>query len=194
MKKGFEVFKDGVNLRERKVKRGYLRQEEMNQVIMLASVHQLLMGIRSLHGVGDKEPAWLKFEKSGIITKEQIKYLKMATTYQRKFLDSFVEGNLDRKTKEVIAKRIAKWELRVADDYQIKKLEKMLSKCGERTLTLGEFHSLIDGKLYAECKGCAKNRNECKLRDFYEANFVPPVDDLGKIESGEVACNCESSY
>lgn len=74
------------------------------------------------------------------------------------------------------------------------KLEKMLSKCGERTLTLGEFHSLIDGKLYAECKGCTKNRNECKLRDFYEANFVPPVDDLGKIESGEVACNCEYSY
>ena len=35
----------------------------MNQVIMLASVHQLLMGIRSLHGVGDKEPAWIKFEK-----------------------------------------------------------------------------------------------------------------------------------
>ena len=90
MKKGFEVFKDGVNLRERKVKRGYLRQEEMNQVIMLASVHQLLMGIRSLHGVGDKEPAWIKFEKSGIITKEQIKYLKMATTYQRKFLDTLI--------------------------------------------------------------------------------------------------------
>ena len=194
MKKGFEVFKDGVNLRERKVKRGYLRQEEMNQVIMLASVHQLLMGIRSLHGVGDKEPAWIKFEKSGIITKEQIKYLKMATTYQRKFLDSFIDENLDRKTKEVIAKRIAKWELRVADDYQIKKLEKMLSKCGERTLTLGEFHSLIDGKLYAECKGCTKNRNDCKLRDFYEANFVPPVEDLGKIESGEVSCNCEYSY
>ena len=44
----------------------------------------------------------------------------MATTYQRKFLDSFIDENLDRKTKEVIAKRIAKWELRVADDYQIK--------------------------------------------------------------------------
>ena len=49
-------IKDGINLRERKVKRGYLRQEEMNQIIMLASVHQLLMGIRSLHGHGDKEP------------------------------------------------------------------------------------------------------------------------------------------
>ena len=187
-------IKDGINLRERKVKRGYLRQEEMNQIMMLASVHQLLMGIRSLHGHGDKEPVWSKFEKSGIITKEQSKNLKMATTYQRKFLESFIEDNLDRKSKETVAKRLAKWELRVADDYQIKKLERMLSKCGERTLTIGEFHSLIDGKLYAECKGCNKNRNECKLRDFYEANFVPPVEDLGKVESGEVACNCEYAY
>ena len=187
------MFKDGDNVRNRAVKRGYLRQEEMNQIMMLGATHQLLMGFRSLTGVGDQVPVWEKFETSGIITKEQIKYLKMATTYQRKFLDSFIDENLDRKTKEVIAKRIAKWELRVADDYQIKKLEKMLSKCGERTLTLGEFHSLIDGKLYAECKGCTKDRSECKLRDFYEANFVPPVEDLGLVD-GELACNCEYSY
>ena len=194
MKKGFEVFEDGVNLRERKVKRGYLRQEEMNQIMMLGATHQLLMGMRSLTGVGDCVPIWEKFQQSGIITKEQIKYLKMATTYQRKFFESFIKDNLDRKTKSTLDKRLNRWELRLADDYQIKKLEKMLSKCGERTLTLGEFHSLIDGKLYAECKGCTKNRNECKLRDFYEANFVPPVEDLGKIESGEVACNCEYAY
>ena len=41
-------IKDGINLRERKVKRGYLRQEEMNQIMMLGATHQLLMGIRSL--------------------------------------------------------------------------------------------------------------------------------------------------
>ena len=93
-------IKDGINLRERKVKRGYLRQEEMNQIMMLGATHQLLMGIRSLTGVGDCVPIWEKFEQSGIITKEQIKYL----------------------------------------------------------------------------------------------NFVPPVEDLGKIESGEVACNCEYAY
>ena len=73
MKRGFEVFKDGVNLRERKVKRGYLRQEEMNQIMMLGATHQLLMGMRSLTGVGDCVPIWEKFQQSGIITKEQIK-------------------------------------------------------------------------------------------------------------------------
>ena len=194
MKKGFTAFTDGNNLREKKVTRGYLRQEEMNQVVMLASTYQLLMGFRSLHGSGDKEPVWGKFEKSGIITKEQIKYIKMATTYQRKFLDSFVGDNLDRKSKEIISKRLAKWELRVADDYQIKRLENLLKRNKEVNLSLDEFYSLVDAKLYAECKGCTKNRNECKLRDFYEAKFIPPIEHWMETGNEEVACNCEYAY
>ena len=194
MKKGFTVFTDGNNLREKKVTRGYLRQEEMNQTVMLASTYQLLMGFRSLHGVGDKEPVWERFQKSGIITKEQIKYIKMATTYQRKFLDSFIGDNLDRKTKETISKRLAKWELRVADDYQIKRLENLLKRNKEINLSLDEFYSLIDAKLYAECKGCTKNRNECKLRDFYEAKFIPPIEHWMETGNEEVACNCEYAY
>ena len=194
MKKGFAVFTDGNNLREKKVTRGYLRQEEMNQIVMLASTYQLLMGFRSLHGVGDKEPVWERFQKSGIITKEQIKYIKMATTYQRKFLDSFIGDNLDRKTKETISKRLAKWELRVADDYQIKRLENLLKRNKEINLSLDEFYSLIDAKLYAECKGCTKNRNECKLRDFYEAKFIPPIEHWMETGNEEVACNCEYAY
>ena len=194
MKRGFKVFTDGNNLREKKVARGYLRQEEMNQVVMLASTYQLLMGFRSLHGSGDKEPVWEKFEKSGIITKEQVKYIKMATTYQRKFLDSFVGDNLDRKSKEIISKRLAKWELRVADDYQIKRLENLLKRNKEVNLSLDEFYSLVDAKLYAECKGCTKNRNECKLRDFYEAKFIPPIEHWMETGNEEVACNCEYAY
>ena len=194
MKRGFKVFTDGNNLREKKVARGYLRQEEMNHVVMLASTYQLLMGFRSLHGSGDKEPVWEKFEKSGIITKEQVKYIKMATTYQRKFLDSFVGDNLDRKSKEIISKRLAKWELRVADDYQIKRLENLLKRNKEVNLSLDEFYSLVDAKLYAECKGCTKNRNECKLRDFYEAKFIPPIEHWMETGNEEVACNCEYAY
>ena len=194
MKRGFKVFTDGNNLREKKVARGYLRQEEMNQVVMLASTYQLLMGFRSLHGSGDKEPVWEKFEKGGIITKEQIKYIKMATTYQRKFLDSFIGDNLDRKTKETISKRLAKWELRVADDYQIKRLENLLKRNKEINLSLDEFYSLIDAKLYAECKGCTKNRNDCKLRDFYEAKFIPPIEHWMETGNEEAACNCEYAY
>ena len=192
MKRGFKVFTDGNNLREKKVARGYLRQEEMNQVVMLASTYQLLMGFRSLHGSGDKEPVWEKFEKSGIITKEQIKYIKMATTYQRKFLDSFVGDNLDRKSKEIISKRLAKWELRVADDYQIKRLENLLKRNKEVNLSLDEFYSLVDAKLYAECKGCTKNRQDCKLRNFFEENFIPGIEDLKIVEQGK--CNCEYAY
>ena len=194
MKRGFKVFTDGNNLREKKVTRGYLRQEEMNQIAMLASTYQLLMGFRSLHGVGDKEPVWEKFQKSGIITKEQIKNIKMATTYQRKFLDSFIGDNLDRKTKETISKRLAKWELRVADDYQIKRLENLLKRNKEINLSLDEFYSLIDAKLYAECKGCTKNRNDCKLRDFYEAKFIPPIEHWMETGNEEAACNCEYAY
>ena len=194
MKRGFKVFTDGNNLREKKVARGYLRQEEMNQVVMLASTYQLLMGFRSLHGAGDKEPVWEKFKKSGIITKEQVKYIKMATTYQRKFLDSFVGDNLDRKSKEIISKRLAKWELRVADDYQIKRLENLLKRNKEINLSLDEFYSLVDAKLYAECKGCTKNRNECKLRDFYEVKFIPPIEHWMETGNEEAACNCEYAY
>ena len=192
MKKGFKVFTDGNNLREKKVKRGYLRQEEMNYVVMLASTYQLLMGFRSLQGVGDKEPAWEKFQKSGITTKEQIKNLKMATTYQRKFLDGFIGDNLDRKSKETIAKRLAKWELRVADDYQIRRLENLLKRNNEINLSLDEFYSLIDAKLYTECKGCTRSRSDCKLRDFYEAKFIPPIEHWVDGEGG--ACNCEYAY
>ena len=169
MKRGFKVFTDGNNLREKKVARGYLRQEEMNQVVMLASTYQLLMGFRSLHGSGDKEPVWEKF-------------------------DSFVGDNLDRKSKEIISKRLAKWELRVADDYQIKRLENLLKRNKEVNLSLDEFYSLVDAKLYAECKGCTKNRNECKLRDFYEAKFIPPIEHWMETGNEEVACNCEYAY
>lgn len=187
-------IQDGINLREKKVKRGYLRQEEMNAIIMLASTHQLIKGLRGLHDHGDGVPTWDKFAKSGIITKEQSKYLKMSMTYLEKFLDSFILDNLDRKTKETVAKRIAKWELRVADDYMIQKLDNMLRNSRERTVTLDELLSLVDGKLYAECKGCTKDRNECPLRDFYENQFIPPVVDWGKVQEDKMPCNCEYAY
>lgn len=189
MKKQFMKYTDGINVREKKVRRGYLNQDEQNLIIMLSATHQLMMGIRSLHEKGDGVPMWERFEKSGMITKEQIKCLKMATTYQRKFLTSFIEDNLDRKAKETIAKKMMKWELRVADDYQIKKLERMVNKLGDVQLTIEELFSLVDGKLYAECKGCTKDRSDCKLRDFLENHLIPPVCDM--VEVGKEGCNCE---
>ena len=192
MKKQFTHFKDGVNVREKKVKRGYLNREEVNIFIMLATTHQLLLGYRSLSGKSDGIPAVEKLLKNQMITKEQAKNLRTAITYQRKFLESFIEDNLDRKTKETMAKRLVKWELRVVDDYQVQKLDNLLKKKEDVNLTMDEFLSLVDAKLYAECKGCVKNRQECKLRDFFEENFIPGISDMKVVEEGK--CNCEYAY
>ena len=192
MKKQLQRFKDGINVREKKVKRGYLNREEVNIFIMLATTHQLLLGYRSLSGKSDGLPAVEKLLKNQMITKEQAKNLRTAITYQRKFLESFIEDNLDRKTKETMAKRLVKWELRVVDDYQVQKLDNLLKKKEDVNLTMDEFLSLVDGKLYAECKGCTKNRQECKLRDFFEENFIPGVEDIKMVEEGK--CNCEYAY
>ena len=187
----FKAFKDGENVKNKIVKRGYLNKEETNILMMLGTTHQLLIGVRSLYG-DNGENAVEKFIKNQMITKEQAKNLRMAITYQKKFLDDFVENNLDRKNKEVLAKRLLKWELRLVDDYQVKKLDNMLKKNGEHRLTSNEFFSLIDGKLYAECKGCTKERQTCKLRDFLEDNFIPSVVDMKFAEENK--CNCEYAY
>ena len=192
MKKQLQRFKDGINVREKKVKRGYLNREEVNIFIMLATTHQLLLGYRSLSGKSDGIPAVEKLLKNQMITKEQAKNLRTAITYQRKFLESFIEDNLDRKTKETMAKRLVKWELRVVDDYQVQKLDNLLKKKEDVNLTMDEFLSLVDAKLYAECKGCTKNRQECKLRDFFEENFIPGISDMKVVEEGK--CNCEYAY
>ena len=192
MKKQFTYFKDGVNVREKKVKRGYLNREEVNIFIMLATTHQLLLGYRSLDGKSDGIPAVEKLLKNQMITKEQAKNLRTAITYQRKFLESFIEDNLDRKTKETMAKRLVKWEMRVVDDYQVQKLDNLLKKKADVNLTMDEFLGLVDGKLYAECKGCTRSRNECKLRDFYEEKFIPPVEHW--VDGEGDACNCEYAY
>ena len=55
--KKIQHFKDGINVREKKVKRGYLNREEVNIFIMLATTHQLLLGYRSLDRKSDGIPA-----------------------------------------------------------------------------------------------------------------------------------------
>ena len=79
-------IKDGINLRERKVKRGYLRQEEMNQIMMLGATHQLLMGFRSLTGIGDCIPIWEKF---ALTVNEAMQYFNIGEKKIRKFVDNY---------------------------------------------------------------------------------------------------------
>ena len=45
-----------------------------------------------------------------------------------------------------------------------------------------------------ECSAEVKqrDRNECKLRDFYEEKFIPPVEHW--VDGEGDACNCEYAY
>lgn len=177
-------FSNGKNYVEKKVKRGYLRANEENLLMMLMTLGQLLDGTRSLDDKNDGA-SWDVMEKAGIITKEQKKNLKMATTYIKKFTSDLVENNLDYKEKAKLLRKAAKWNFRIVDDYQLKKLDKIYGK-KDRGVSEEWFIELIDSSLFANCKGCTKDRTECKLRDFYDDNLIPRVT--------ESCDNCEYSY
>lgn len=179
-------LEDGINLKEKKVKRGYLKAEEMNNFLMCYTIAQLIEGKRSTQRK-EVPPMWETWEQSGIITKEQKKNLKTAHTFLTKFVNDVFANNLDIKTKDNVVKKNMKWEFKLIDDYTVQKLYKMLSNMSEVKMTTHEFYDLVDSKMFVDCKGCTKNRCECELHSFFEERFVPPVDE-GK------ECNCEYAY
>lgn len=183
MKKKFE---NGINYLNKTVRRGYLRKDEENLVLTILMVTQLIQGRESLDG--DHIPMWEKMTNAGVLTKEQQKNLKLGCTYLRKFGIDLLQNNLDYKEKEKILKKSSKFNFRFVDDYQLQRLERLFKDKKEITLHKDTFHDLIDVCLYVNCKGCKKDRTACKLRNFYEDYFIPPVNE-------EVSCNnCEYAF
>lgn len=183
-------FENGKNYLDKTVKRGYLRKDEENLILIMLSVKALVEG--RVKGLKTDGPVWEKWKESGIITKEQIKNLKMANTYLSKFANDVIANNLDSKSKSKLLKKAASFEFRMVDDYTVKKLHQMVNARKEMNLTMEEWYIMVDGTLFANCKGCKNDRNTCALRDFYEDKFVPPVIELGRTD--EVSCTCEYSY
>lgn len=181
-------FRNGENFVNKTVKRGYLRREEENLLMTLMMVGALLDGSQGMFEE-PTGPSWEVWERSGILTKEQRKYLKTATTYIKKFTDDVLRNNLDYKEKAKLLKKAEKFSFRLVDDYQLQKVYSLLSKSKEVSVDRGNFEDLIDAMLYANCKGCKKQRTECKLRDFYDEYLIPHT-----IKEGEPCDNCEYAY
>lgn len=179
-------IKDGENLKSRKVKRGYLKHEEMNNFIMIYAAHQLIEGVRSIQNKSVPH-MWETWSERGIMTPEQQKNLKMASTYIKKFSLDVYNNNFDIKTKDVVSKKAANWTLKVVDDYTIKKIYAMLDNSQEAHIPMEMFYDLIETKLEASCNGCTKNRNECELQTFFADRLIPPSDEGSE-------CNCEYAY
>lgn len=177
----------GKNVRERLVKRGYLNREEYNNFLMLLSLNMLVIGERSLDCKATP-PMWDTWVEKGIMTPEQKKNLKMATTYFNKFINDVFNNNFDLTTKDKIIQQIAKFDFRLIDDYTVQKIYSLMnSTTKEFHMDKDDFFDLVEAKMEMSCKGCTKDRNECELRQFLEDRFVPPINEGSE-------CNCEYSY
>lgn len=184
---GKEVFVSGENVKNRTVKRGYFKSNEINNFMTITAAIHLIEGVRNFdHKISD--PMWKQWENSGIITKEQQKNLKMAVTYLSKFANDVFNNNLDSTSKQTISDKMVKYDFRLIDDPTVQRLYSMLSKDSEAHITKEEFFDLVESKMHCDCHGCTKDRANCETRIFLENNFIPPIN------SEEDACNCEYSY
>lgn len=181
------TLEDGKNLKDRTIKRGYLNREEFNSFMMLASLNMLINGERGLDGRRGR-PIWDAWMEKNIMTPEQKKNIKMATTYFGKFINDVFNNNLDIKSKDRIINQLAKYDFRVVDDYSLQQIYKLMkSSLEDFHVDKDNFFDLVEAKMVVSCKGCTKNRCECELRTFFESKFIPPINEGSQ-------CNCEYSY
>lgn len=182
-------LKDGINIENKVVKRGYLKGDEASQLIMMYVITQLIDGEKDVSGEkvieSKKMTIWEKWEKSGIITPQQKKNLKMANTYLKKFVNDVFANNLDVKQKDTIVNRVKKYKITVVDDYTYDKVVSMIKKADKFYLTKDEFFDTIDMIMVNNCLNCKRNRNECAIHTFFCNKYVPPFDPEAEHDTCE---------
>lgn len=183
---GKETFVSGCNLKNKAIRRGYLKHDEMGKLMTLTSVIHLVEGLRD-YGHASSEPMWDSWFERKMITKEQKKTLKTAITYLSNFINSVFNDNLDLTSKTMISDRLADYDFRLVDDYTVKKLYNMI-QTKDIHLHKEEFFNLVEDKMNCECRNCNKDRNDCEVRIFFENYFVPPINE--NLDN----CNCEFAY
>lgn len=141
------------------MKRRYLNSQEENFFMMMASVELFIKGKTHLQ----KSNYIDELEKRGMLTKESKKQLKMATTYMNKFLNSMYE-ELDEPTQKRIQKRLQKFEFKVVDDFQLKRiLRTARDRIQDVVLERETFEDIIEDIAECNCKDCTKGYEGCKI-------------------------------
>ena len=139
--------------------------------MMMASVELFIKGKTHLQ----KSNYIDELEKRGMLTKESKKQLKMAATYMNKFLNSMYE-ELDEPTQKRIQKRLQKFEFKVVDDFQLKRIlrtarDRIQDVVLERETfedIMNRFYDLlwydlIEDIAECNCKDCTKGYEGCKI-------------------------------
>lgn len=167
--------------------RDYLNSLEKNQYMVLLSIIQLMDGKRNTGADGPKIKNMLEeWTNKNNMTKEEHKNLKMSETYLKKFATS-VYNRLSLKERQIIDKKLMKFDFKLVDDFTLKQVHRDITdKMVNAVMPRSQFYDWCEEIMKVQCNGCTKDRNECKLYQVFEDNFVP--------ESGFDCSNCKFAY
>lgn len=108
----------------------------------------------------------------GNLTKEEITNIKYAVTYTTKFFN-LIQARLNPKENDKFNKRLAKFEFKLVDDYQFKKIFRDTQNAMVNAVMPREdFNNFCEEIMDVRCKDCNKDWSTCKLHDVFENNFA----------------------
>ncbi|MBG9548329.1 DUF5651 domain-containing protein [Cytobacillus firmus] len=168
--------------------RDYLNSQEKNQFMVIASILQLMEGVRRNAGVDGPKIGTMREEwvARGNMTKDEHRSLKMAETYLRKFISS-VYDRLSPKDQKIIDKKLMKFDFKLIDDYTLQQINRdVANKMVNAVVPRQQFYDWCADIMHVKCNGCKKDWNTCELYEVFEDNFVP--------ESGFDCKNCKFAY
>lgn len=148
-----------------KLRRGYLNAKEENFYMMAKVMSMLLNGSTDCTEGGDS--MLQTFERTGMLTKDTKRSLKMCMTYLDKFLTDTYLLLDDREQKKIIKKSLG-FNLKFIDNYEAEKLNRDIAdKKKYVSVKRNIFENVID-ILGQECVNCTKNYKQCSLYDLFE--------------------------
>lgn len=148
-----------------KLKRSYLNSKEENFYMMAKVMSMLLNGSTDCTEGGDS--MLQTFERTGMLTKDTKRSLKMCMTYLDKFLGETYFLLDDREQKKITKKTLG-FNLKFINDYEAEKLNRDIADKKKYVSIKRELFEEVTDILGQECVNCKKDYRKCKLYDVFE--------------------------
>ena len=148
-----------------KLKRQYLNSKEENFYMMAKVMSMLLNGSTDCTEGGDS--MLQTFERTGMLTKDTKRSLKMCMTYLDKFLGE-TYFLLDNREQKKITRKSLGFNLKFINDYEAEKLNRDIADKKKYVSIKRELFEEVADILGQECVNCTKDYRKCKLYDVFE--------------------------
>lgn len=148
-----------------KLKRQYLNSKEENFYMMAKVMSMLLNGSTDCTEGGDS--MLQTFERTGMLTKDTKRSLKMCMTYLDKFLGETYFLLDDREQKKITKKTLG-FNLKFINDYEAEKLNREITDKKKYVSIKRELFEEVADILGQECVNCTKDYRKCNLYDIFE--------------------------